>query len=70
MKLCTNPLISYFSGVNVGFMIFERDNIDNWEELAAVALTCLDILNPIEAVVACCWSKLAEKVLYVNYEYS
>ena len=48
-----------FSGVNAGFMIYEREkiNFSNWEEVAAVALTGLDILNPIEAVIACCWSK-------------
>ena len=46
-----------FSAVNAGLMIYAREEItlNTWEEYAAVAITALDILDPIEIIIACCW---------------
>ena len=46
-----------FSGINAGFMIYARDDLkfETWEDYAVVGLTALDILDPVEIVIACCW---------------
>lgn len=48
-----------FSAVNAGFMIYARDEIklETWEDYAVVILTALDILDPVEIVIACCWKE-------------
>ena len=46
-----------FSGVNGGFMIYEREkmNFTQWEQTTAVVITAIDLLDPIEIVLACFW---------------
>ena len=48
-----------FSSINAGFLIYEREKLDfnNWEHIAAVVVTSLDILDPFEVVIACCSNK-------------
>lgn len=46
-----------FSGINGGFMIYEREkmNFNQWEQTIAVAITAIDLLDPIEIVLAYFW---------------